>query len=289
MAKPGSLKYFKLAPKSIQWGGRYTGTPFSIPYGVMLPETVDGLLVAEKSWSVSHIANGSSRLQPVCMLMGQAAGAAAALSAQKNISPFDLPVKELQATLLNDPKAPPTLIPLFDVKSNEPYRAAIQRLIIVGIIPFPKDGNFQPAQKITEEDLQKWSSKAGVQLPNNKEYTRAEAAQLIEAEANTLKTIPVSAQSGQSIADFPVQEYCGTLKQGGNAKSFKLEWIKTKDGKPVIRQTPFNANQANTAGAITADPEVYEYMLKNASLNPKICFMAAYNNSGAWMLITKIK
>lgn len=290
MAKPNSANYFKLAPKSIQWGGRYTGTPFSIPYKALLPVQVDGLIVAEKSWSVSHIANGSSRLQPVCILIGQAAGAAAALAAQKNIQPFELSVAELQATLLNDEKAPPTLIPLFDVKPNNPHRAAIQRLIISGVIDFPKDGQFRPSEIISAEEFANWSHKAGFEGQISINLTRAEAAGLIETSANTLKSLPVKAATGQSLANYDVQEYCADFKQGGNKKSFKLEWIKTKkDNQPIIRQTPFASNQANTAGAITFDPEVYDFMLKNADAKPKkICFKGAYNHGGAWMMITEV-
>jgi hypothetical protein len=299
MAAPGSKNYFKLAPKSVQWGGRYTGTPFAIPYHALVPVSVNGLLVAEKSWSVSHIANGSSRLQPVCLLIGQAAGAAASLAAERGLQPFELPVEDLQETLLTDSKAPPTLVPLFDVKPDEPHRAAIQALILHQIIAFPKDGNFKPKDIIDKDNFKEWSESAKLTVdklnelfPNDEfppKLTRAEAAQLIwEAlQEKTLQT--VSQPSGQPLSDYTVQEYCADLKPGGNPKSFKLEWIKTKaDGKPVIRRTPFTSNQANTAGAITMDPEVYEYFLQNDNKKPKICFKGAYNNSGAWLLVTEI-
>ncbi|MEM6452106.1 MAG: FAD-dependent oxidoreductase, partial [Cyanobacteria bacterium P01_D01_bin.105] len=61
-----------LAPKSIQWGGRTTGTPFTIPYEALVPKDVDGLMMCEKNISVSHIANGATRLQPVVLGIGQA-------------------------------------------------------------------------------------------------------------------------------------------------------------------------------------------------------------------------
>ena len=48
---------------------------------------VEGLIVAEKSISVSNIINGTTRLQPMVMQIGQAAGALAALAVKegKNI------------------------------------------------------------------------------------------------------------------------------------------------------------------------------------------------------------
>ena len=48
--------------------------------GTMIPKEVDDLIVAEKSISVSNLMNGATRLQPVVMQLGQAAGALAALA-----------------------------------------------------------------------------------------------------------------------------------------------------------------------------------------------------------------
>ncbi len=44
---------FPLKSKSIRWGGRSTGTPFTIPYGCLIPAEMDGLLVCEKYFRVS--------------------------------------------------------------------------------------------------------------------------------------------------------------------------------------------------------------------------------------------
>ena len=91
---------FSLQPKSIRWGGRWTGTPFTIPYRCLIPQEVDGFFVCEKNISVSHIANGATRLQPVVMGIGQAVGMAAALCIESNTNPRYLPVKNLQTALL---------------------------------------------------------------------------------------------------------------------------------------------------------------------------------------------
>ncbi len=289
MAKPNSDKYFKLAPKSIQWGGRYTGTGFSIPYSALLPVKVNGLLVAEKSWSVSHIANGSSRLQPVCLLIGQAAGAAAHLASSQNINPYDINLEDLQNLLLLDQRAPASLITLYDLKPNHPDRAAIQKLILAGIIDFPKNGNFRPNEIIDQAEFENWLIKAKlkekISFSNN--FTRGAVASLITEEK-----YPNLFKKSNPIADlepkYNWQKYCAVLKQGGNAKSFKLEYPKDQNNKPITRQMPFTSNIANTAGAITLDPEVYDFMLKNASKNSQICFKGQYNSAGAWMLIDEI-
>lgn len=80
--------------------GWITG-PFQIPFEVFIPETVDGLLVAEKNLSVSRWVNGGIRLQPVTMMTGQAAGAIAALAVQKNIQPRNLKPVLVQNALVN--------------------------------------------------------------------------------------------------------------------------------------------------------------------------------------------
>ncbi|MBK8661535.1 MAG: FAD-dependent oxidoreductase [Ignavibacteriales bacterium] len=58
--------------------------PVSDTDGLSYPaEDGNGLLLAEKSISVSHIVNGCTRLQPCVMLIGQAVGALAALAIKK--------------------------------------------------------------------------------------------------------------------------------------------------------------------------------------------------------------
>ncbi|MEH1827262.1 MAG: FAD-dependent oxidoreductase [Nostoc sp.] len=109
---------FPLQPKSIRWGGRWTGTPFTIPYSCLIPATTDGFLVCEKNISVSHIANGATRLQPVVMGIGQAAGMAAAICVELNCQPRDLPVRTLQKALLEDNRSKALIIPLFNLPPN---------------------------------------------------------------------------------------------------------------------------------------------------------------------------
>ncbi|MEH2085161.1 FAD-dependent oxidoreductase [Nostoc sp.] len=109
---------FPLQPKSIRWGGRWTGTPFTIPYSCLIPATTDGFLVCEKNISVSHIANGATRLQPVVMGIGQAAGMAAAICVELNCQPRDLPVRTLQTALLEDNRSKALIIPFFNLPPN---------------------------------------------------------------------------------------------------------------------------------------------------------------------------
>lgn len=103
-----------LAAKSIRWGGRWSGTPFCIPYGALLSAEIENLLAADKAFSSSHMANGATRLQPLIFNIGQAAGAAAALAVQRGIPPAELAPLAVQHCLLHDRQAPAAVVPIWD-------------------------------------------------------------------------------------------------------------------------------------------------------------------------------
>ncbi|MEM8640191.1 MAG: FAD-dependent oxidoreductase [Cyanobacteria bacterium P01_G01_bin.54] len=131
---------FPLKPKSMQWGGHWTGTPFTVPYTALVPERLTGLLVCEKNISVSHIANGSTRLQPMVMGIGQAAGMAAALCVEQGCDPAELPVRSLQEALITDAIAPSAVIPLLDLVPQHPDWLQWQRHYLDYPEDYPLDG-----------------------------------------------------------------------------------------------------------------------------------------------------
>ena len=63
------------------------GGVYGIPYRCLLPEDVDGLLVAGRCFSATHDAHASARSMATCMAMGQAAGTAAVLAAAAGAVP----------------------------------------------------------------------------------------------------------------------------------------------------------------------------------------------------------
>ncbi len=130
-----------LCPKSIRWGGRWTGTPFTLPYGCLIPAAVEGVLVCEKNISVSHIANGATRLQPAVLGLGQAAGMAAALCIEQNCNPRELSVRLLQTALVDEAIAPAAVIPLFNLPPNHPQWRHWQHYYLEHPEAYPIDGN----------------------------------------------------------------------------------------------------------------------------------------------------
>lgn len=104
---------------------------FGLPLGTMIPQEVDGLIVAEKSISVSNIANGTTRLQPVVMQIGQAAGALAALSVGQEKKIADVKVRDVQDAIL---AAGGYLLPYLDVSVESPLFKPLQRVGATGIM-----------------------------------------------------------------------------------------------------------------------------------------------------------
>ena len=104
---------------------------YGLPLGVMIPQDVKGLIVAEKSISVSNIVNGTTRLQPVVLQIGQAAGVLAALSiiSEKDIDKIS--VRKVQKTLLSQGVY---LLPYLDVEKDHPLFLPIQRIGSTGIL-----------------------------------------------------------------------------------------------------------------------------------------------------------
>jgi hypothetical protein len=65
----------------------YQGEVFDLPYRCLVPIEVDQLLVAGRSISASHDAQGAVRTSPTCMAMGQAAGVAAVQALREEVPP----------------------------------------------------------------------------------------------------------------------------------------------------------------------------------------------------------
>ena len=82
---------------------RWTYVPqsgvYGIPYRCLLPQSVDGVLVAGRCFSATHDAHASARSMATCMAMGQAAGTAAALAAAGGITPRQVNVPSLRESL----------------------------------------------------------------------------------------------------------------------------------------------------------------------------------------------
>ncbi|NCW25856.1 MAG: FAD-dependent oxidoreductase [Betaproteobacteria bacterium] len=75
------------------------GKCVGIPYRTLIPKGAENLFVAGRCFSATHDAHASIRSMGQCMVMGQAAGTAAALCASRNLTPQALPISELRDRL----------------------------------------------------------------------------------------------------------------------------------------------------------------------------------------------
>ena len=71
-----------------------------IPYRALVPRRLENLLVAGRCFSSDVVANDTLNLITHCVVMGQAAGTAAALAVSKNVKPRKIDHKLLQAHLI---------------------------------------------------------------------------------------------------------------------------------------------------------------------------------------------
>jgi len=73
-----------------------TTPKYGIPYRALVPKGVDGLLLAGKALSGSHVAMSAYRVMPIVGSAGQSAGVAAALAAGAGISPREVDVARVR-------------------------------------------------------------------------------------------------------------------------------------------------------------------------------------------------
>lgn len=86
-----------------QKGARFTKMKIhDVPYRAIVPEKLDGLLVAGRCISATHAGAAAGKSMGNCMATGHAAGLAAAIVAAKGILPRELKVRELQDRLRAD-------------------------------------------------------------------------------------------------------------------------------------------------------------------------------------------
>jgi len=109
------------------WYGKIPS--FSVPMGVLIPINLEDFLVADKAISVSWEMNGGTRLQPVVMGLGQAAGALAAIAVKTGRHPSEVPAAEVQKVLLDHGCY---LLPFLDLKPGEQGFRELQEAGIKG-------------------------------------------------------------------------------------------------------------------------------------------------------------
>ncbi|MBN7810556.1 FAD-dependent oxidoreductase [Algoriphagus sp. H41] len=130
---------------------------YTIPLGALVPKDQPGLILAEKSISVSNIVNGATRLQPVVLGIGHAAGALAAVSIKNGKSLDQISIREVQQALLDQQGY---IMPFLDMNPTDRHFQAMQRIGATGIlkgegVPYlwANQTWFYPEVEVTEYEL----------------------------------------------------------------------------------------------------------------------------------------
>ncbi len=76
-----------------------TGRYFQVPYGIIVPQKVENLLVAGRSVAGDKISHAATRQMVCCTVTGQGAGVAAALSIKDNVTCRQVNISKIQKIL----------------------------------------------------------------------------------------------------------------------------------------------------------------------------------------------
>ena len=130
---------------------------FSIPLSSLIPDEIDGLIVAEKSFSASHLVSAASRVQPTAIGVGQAAGALAVQSLERRLNPRSVAVGNVQDRLLTSGAL---ILPFSDLPGDHPAFAALQKAAVRERIygrnvetPWVNETRIAPDERISDEEI----------------------------------------------------------------------------------------------------------------------------------------
>ncbi|RIW15059.1 FAD-dependent oxidoreductase [Algoriphagus lacus] len=103
---------------------------YNVPLGALIPANHPALILAEKSISVSNIVNGASRLQPVVLGIGHAAGVLATVALEQKKPLSEVSVRRVQQLLLEQNAY---IMPFLDMNPAQPHFQAMQKAGAAGI------------------------------------------------------------------------------------------------------------------------------------------------------------
>lgn len=175
--------------------GEFRPGPFQVPIEVLIPEKVDGLLAAEKNISESRIANSVTRMQPITMLVGQAAGALAAIAVAQNKQPRQVDPAMVQRALLRFNSAIAKQ-DLADLPRNVDEWSAAEYSLVHGWLS-PEPEGFVPRQTLTRAQAAQALAAAFRLLPSPNELERRWGYQT--SSRATFKDVPLYSKNSAEI------------------------------------------------------------------------------------------
>ena len=130
----------------------YRTTPYSVPYGVIVPLEVENLLIPVPA-SGTHIGFSTLRMEPCWMALGEAAGAAINVSLDAGASVRQANVIEMQRRLL---KAGAVLTYYQDAAPEDDHYPALQYFALRGFLGDSYKANLD--EPVSADDRENWTT-----------------------------------------------------------------------------------------------------------------------------------
>lgn len=201
--------HHKKNPAAPQHLDFYPVPSFNIAMGTLLPKGFKNIIIAEKSISVSNVVNGTTRLQPCVMQIGQAAGMLAALSIVQNKQPIEVSVRSLQEKLLS---ARVYIMPYMDLDPQNPHFIAAQKMGATGLLKgvgtptgWANKTYFNPTKNVAlSEFLVEWNKKFTNKLSNE--------SKMVNQFNNEFMTIEQGIRVASVLSGLSYHEQLATVK-----------------------------------------------------------------------------
>jgi hypothetical protein len=139
------------------WGPPYSGRS-TFPLRSLIPEKMDGLIVAQKNLGYTSLVGSALRLHDQSMAVGQAAGAAAAVALIEDVEPRTLPYDRARLTRIQEALAAPArgtpavLWPFADLAPDHPAYPAANMLAVQSALSLaPDEVHFEPDASASRE------------------------------------------------------------------------------------------------------------------------------------------
>ena len=163
----------------------YPTKPYSVPYGVIVPKKIDGLLTPVPA-SGTHVGFSTLRMEPCWMALGQAAGAAAAIAIQDGVPPRRVDITKLQLALLDQQAM---LVYYQDAKPGDAHYEALQFFAVRGIVG-ASTWEAKLAEAVSEENARQWITKTGLAKPASYRPGKTTRGELLGALFAAVRKLP---------------------------------------------------------------------------------------------------
>ncbi len=186
----------KREPGHVHLDGFYTypTQPYTVPYGVIVPQKVNGLLTPVPV-SGTHVGFSTLRMEPCWMALGQAAGVAASISIENDTPPRYIDIVKLQQRLL---KQKAVLIYFEDAHPDDKHFEALQFFTLRGFFQISK-WEARLNEPIRNGVGMKWIKWAGCSFPDDYvsgKTTRGELLQFLYDRIHKMPPERISAIQG---------------------------------------------------------------------------------------------